>query len=153
MFKLMISEVNNVMQSMQKRRSGNNDSIALPNEERKVTLKHVVPFNLFPTVIILIWSCISMHREIDLVDFEKPRALIIPISVWLNHIKTIMEHFLDDCLYLWKTEQLATWWSLIYMHIDLVFNNKSQRMDTDVHQDVAAPSRLLSPWWRWDIWM
>lgn len=81
MSKLMISEVNNVMQSMQKRRSGNNDSIALPNEERKVTLKHVVPFSLFPTVIILIWSCISMHREIDLVDFEKPRALIIPISV------------------------------------------------------------------------
>ncbi len=36
------------------------------------------------------------------------------------------------------------------MRIDPVFNN---RMDTDVHHDVTAPSRLLSPRRRRDIWM
>lgn len=63
MLELMISEVNNVLEKHVERRSGENESIVLPNGERNLTLKHVVPFSLFPTVLIDLSLHVHSQRD------------------------------------------------------------------------------------------
>lgn len=58
-----------------------------------VTLKYMVPFSLFPAVNILI-LILRICAKIDFVDFEKPRALIIPSIVQLSHDQTNNAAFL-----------------------------------------------------------